>query len=49
MECKVGSDSVITCLRCYRKYVWDDKLKRVTYISETGRGEGDTSEFEIGK
>lgn len=47
MTCETGSDSVITCLKCYRKYAWDDKLKRMTYISETGTGESDTSEFGI--
>ena len=47
LACETGSDSVITCLKCHRKYAWDNKLKRITYISETGRGEGDTSGFEV--
>jgi len=34
MTCETGSDSVITCLKCHKKYAWDDKLKRMTHISE---------------
>ena len=35
MACETGSDSVITCLKCHKKYTWNDKLKRMTHISET--------------
>lgn len=47
MACESSEDRVITCGICYRKYAWDSKMKRMTYISETGRGEGDTSGFEV--
>lgn len=47
MACESSEDRVITCGICYRKYAWDSKLKRMTYISETGKGEGDTSGFEV--
>jgi hypothetical protein len=47
MACDSSEDRVITCGICNRKYAWDNKLKRITYISETGKGEGDTSGFEV--
>lgn len=47
MACESSEDRVVTCGICNRRYAWDSKLKRITYISETGRGEGDTSEFWI--
>jgi hypothetical protein len=47
MACDSSEDRVITCGICNRKYAWDNKLKRITYISETGKGEGDTAGFEV--
>lgn len=35
MACDSSEDRVITCGICNRKYAWDNKLKRMTYISET--------------
>lgn len=39
LACETGSDSVITCLKCHRRYAWDSKMKRMTYISEIKRGQ----------
>ena len=42
MACETGSDSVITCLKCHKKYAWDDKLKRLTQVTDVWLDKTDT-------